>query len=58
MNGKELDDVRQTIEQEGFDYSFTGYSDFADIKDQQFHKLRKAYTEAARALADYLGVDL
>lgn len=57
MNGKQLDYVRDTVENEGFHYCFTGYSDFQDIKDDEFHKLRKAYVEAAEKLADYLGVE-
>lgn len=57
MNGKELSYVRDTIEQEGFAYAFTGYSDFAEIKDKEFHALRMAYVEAAEKLADYLGIE-
>lgn len=58
MNGKQLDYVRDTVENEGFHYAFTGYSDFADIKDAEFHKLREAYVSAAEQLAEYLGVEV
>jgi hypothetical protein len=49
--------VLDTIENEGFDYAFTGYSNFEEITDEEFHKLRKAFLAARKALADYLGVD-
>lgn len=58
MNGKELDYVRSKVENEGFHYCFTCYSDFPEIKDEAFHKLRETYVEAAQQLADYLGVDV
>jgi len=56
MTGPELDYVRDTIEQEGFDYTFTGYSDFEDIRDTEFHRLREEYVAAKEALATFLGV--
>lgn len=58
MNYEEMDDVRSRADQEGFDYCFTGYSDFKEIKDEEFHKLRVAYVEAAEKLKKYLGIDL
>ena len=36
MNGKQLNYVRDTICNEGFGYAFIDYSDFADIKDEEF----------------------
>jgi hypothetical protein len=56
MNGKELDYVRSKVENEGFHYCFTGYSEFKDIKDEEFHAARRAYVEAAEKLAEYLGI--
>lgn len=47
-------DVVECVEQEGFDYTFRSYSEFPDVKDRKFHKLRKAYVEAAEKLEDYL----
>lgn len=55
MTDKELDDVRATIDSEGFDYAFRYYSEFRPIKDRKFHRLREAYIEAAAALAQYVG---
>lgn len=57
MKPKEIDYVRQTIEQEGFDYTFTGYSSFKGINDSEFHKLRIQYCEATKRLKAYLGVE-
>lgn len=54
MNGKELNYIKGTLEKEGFHYAFTGYSDFEEIKDEEFHRLRKAYVKATEELADYL----
>lgn len=49
-----LQDVRDTVEQEGFDYTFRSYSDFEDVKDRTFHDLVSIYTEAADKLEQYL----
>lgn len=57
MTPKNLDYVRDTISNEGFQYTFHGYSDFLDIKDEEFHKLRKEYIEATKKLAKYLNVE-
>lgn len=56
MTPKQLDYVRGKIEDEGFQYTFHGLSDFSGIKDEEFHKLRLEYLEASRKLADYLNV--
>lgn len=58
MKGKEIDYIREIVEQEGFDYAFNSYSDFCEIKDKEFHELRSAYCDAAKALAEYIGVDI
>lgn len=49
-----LEYVRDKIETEGFDYAFRMYSEFESVKDEEFHRLRKAYVEAAEALDAYL----
>lgn len=49
--------VIDTIEAEGFDYAFTGYSNFEEVQSEEFHKLRKEFLEARQRLADFLGVD-
>ncbi len=46
--------ILSVIDQEGFDYTFVDYSDFKAIKDKEFHKLRKAYIDAHKALEQYI----
>lgn len=55
MKQKDLEDVCGKIGSEGFDYAFRCYSDFSQVKDVKFHQLRKAYTQAASDLEEYLG---
>jgi len=57
MSHAEMEEIRNTIENEGFDYAFTGYSNFDEVKDDKFHELRQAYVAAADALKDYLGLE-
>ncbi len=49
-----LSSVKQRVNNEGFDYCFRHYSNFKEIQDDEFHKLRKAYIEAANALEKYI----
>ena len=39
---------------EGFHYCFKHYSDFEEIEDEEFHKLRKIYLEVAEQLEKYI----
>lgn len=57
MKPKDVKYIHDTVENEGFHYAFIHYSDFEEVKDDHFHKLRKAYVEATNALADYLGLE-
>lgn len=57
MKPKDLDYVRDTIDNEGFEYTFTGYSNFEEIKDEEFHLLRLAYLTARANLSKYLNLD-
>ncbi len=57
MKAKDLDYVRETVENEGFDYAFNGYSDFGEVKDEEFHFLRLEYLKARENLAAYLNID-
>lgn len=56
MKAKDRQSVLGTVECEGFDYAFKHYSDFDEIKDEDFHRLREAYLVARDKLADYLGI--
>ena len=57
MTGKELNYIRDTVENEGFHYAFIHYSDFEEVKDKKFHQLRKAFVAANLALAEYIGTE-
>jgi hypothetical protein len=47
----------ESIDMEGFDYSFRFLSNWEDITDKGFHGLLKAYQEAADALEEYVKPD-
>ena len=49
-----LECVAGCMEYEGFDYCFRFYSDFQEIEDPEFHRLRVAYVNAATALEEYV----
>lgn len=53
MKKRERADVQAVVENEGFDYAFRHYTDFKQIKDTEFHRLREAYVKAAAELSDY-----
>lgn len=55
MKSIDRDSIHFVINKEGFGYTFESHSEFKDIKDDEFHQLRKAYLEARKVLADYLG---
>jgi len=40
---------------DGFDHTFRYYSNFKEVKDEKFHKLREAYLKAAEELTEYIG---
>ena len=54
MNKEQKEEVLYTIDAEGFDYAFRDYSNFLQIEDEEFHKLRLAYKRAANELEAYL----
>ncbi len=58
MTPTESQHVLNVIDSEGFDYTFHGYSNFEEVKDEEFHRLRKEYVAAGERLATYLGVSL
>ena len=49
-----MDNVAHSMDYEGFDYCFRNYSDWEEVKDAEFHKLREAYIAAADALETYV----
>lgn len=57
MTGKDARYIMDTVECEGFDYAFAHYTDFEDIDDEKFHKLRKEFLDARTKLIDYCGLE-
>lgn len=57
MTEEEKEDVCYRVGEEGLDYTFMSYSNYEDIKDREFHKLRRNYVEAAEKLLVYLGIE-
>lgn len=55
MTEEEKQDLISRISLEGFSYTFCYYSDFKEIKDKKFHKLRKEYIKASLKLGEYIG---
>ena len=49
-----FESVRYRIKAEGLDYCFKHYSNFEEIKDKEFHKLRKAYIKASENIEEYV----
>jgi len=56
MTNDEKEYVSNTIDNEGFDYAFMSYSDFSDIEDEEFHKLRRMYLNVVDAMNKLLTI--
>jgi hypothetical protein len=54
MDNQDIQEVLETIDQEGFDYCFLNKTRFENIKDEEFHKLRLAYIKAHNNLEKFL----
>lgn len=52
------ENVSYRMNEEGFHYCFNDYSSFKEIKDEEFHKLRKEYLLAASKLERYVNTKL
>jgi Zn-finger domain-containing protein len=48
--------LRNKMKNEGFHYCFKHYSNWDEIEDEEFHKLRKYYLQYAELLENYLKV--
>ena len=46
--------LHSKMEQEGLHYCFKHYSNFEEIEDEDFHKLRERYLEIADQLKKYV----
>ena len=57
MNESSLGYVCQCVESEGFDYAFAHYSDFSEVKNEEFQRLKSELLDARKKLAEFLGVE-
>jgi hypothetical protein len=57
MTDQDLTHVQETVNEEGFDYTFLFHDEFAEIDDPMFHILRQKYIDASQALYEYLKMD-
>jgi hypothetical protein len=46
--------VRYRMDEEGFDYCFDGYSNWDEIKDEEFHRLRLEFLRTMEELRNYI----
>lgn len=49
-----FESVKYRISDEGFDYCFSSYSNWQEIKDENFHNLRKQYLDTKKKLEEYI----
>lgn len=57
MNEDELKNwysVRYRMREEGMDYCFEHYSNWDEIKDEEFHRLRMSFLQNMRELESYV----
>jgi hypothetical protein len=57
MTGKDARNIRERVDQEGFDYAFVHYTDFDEVVDGAFHELRLAFLAAREELIEYCGLE-
>ena len=55
MTPEQKETVMGIVDNEGFDYAFCDYSNFDEIKDEEFHKIREKYVKAAKELKTVIG---
>jgi len=46
--------VQYRMDEEGFDYCFESYSDWDEIKDEEFHRLRLGFLQSMEDLRNYI----
>ena len=54
----QMDYVQAAINNEGLDYALEDYSDFSEVEDNEFHRLRKEYLKIAGELRRYVSDNL
>jgi len=46
--------VQYRMDEEGFDYCFESYSDWDEIKDEEFHRLRLGFLQYMKEIREYV----
>ncbi len=46
--------VQYRMDDEGFDYCFESYSNWDEIKDEEFHRLRLGFLQHMKELREYI----
>ena len=57
MKKSDLEEIQSIIDNEGFDYTFAHYSNFNDIKDKEYHELKKKFLDSRAELGKYLKLE-
>ena len=61
MTPEEIKEISNKVESEGFDYAFSGWGSFDNIKDQRFQDYKLEFIKARKRFQLYLkhqGVEL
>lgn len=53
---EQLEEVKNLLESEGFDYGISYVSDFNEVKDEKFHLLREKYLLYKNELKNHLNI--
>ena len=46
--------VQYRMDEEGFDYCFESYSNWDEIKDEEFHRLRLGFLQYMKEIREYV----
>jgi len=49
-----FEDLVYRMENEGFDYCFVHYSNWDEVEDAEFHRLRNNYLDSMNSLKQYI----
>lgn len=53
-NLEDWEAVKYRMENEGIDYCFESYSDWDEIKDEEFHRLRLGFLQYMKEIREYV----
>ena len=53
-NLEDWESVKYRIENEGIDYCFESYSNWDEIKDEEFHRLRLGFLQYMKEIREYV----